>query len=113
MGATRFQLNENPVDDRQRACKRMTDKYAGFMGVKGICEGRNRLLLSFYESYSEYCEALRFLEANPIISVGNIDTFLVDLNNEELYRVLSMAPVADYLLARLKREKQKQKEQTE
>jgi DNA-binding Lrp family transcriptional regulator len=114
MGSTRFQMNETPVDDSQRACKGMTDKYAGFMGVQGVCEGRNRLLVSFYENYSEYCEALKFLKANPVVNVDNVDTFMVDLRNKALYRVLSMAPIANYLLERLEREKkQKRKEKTE
>jgi len=112
MGSTRFQMNETPVDDSQRACMGMMDKFAGFVGVQGDCAGKNRLLLSFYASFSEYCEALRLLKANPIVNVDNVDTFMVDLSNKTRYKILSMIPVANYLLERLAREEQRRKEKT-
>jgi len=101
MGATRFELSEEPFKDRAKARGTMVDTYPALMAVEGIGKGSNRLFVGFYKDYSEYAKAMEFLRTIPIISANNIDTFMVDLSNEKNYRILSMSSIATNLLNRL------------
>jgi Lrp/AsnC family leucine-responsive transcriptional regulator len=102
MGFTRFHLHEKPYADRARVREKLIQEFASVAAVEGVGEGANRMLVSLYESYSEYSKVRNILRAVPIIDVDQIDSFLADLNGKKSYRYLSMSAVANHLLQRLK-----------
>ena len=102
MGFTQFELYEKPYTDRARARETLIEAFASLAAVEGISESANRMLMSLYESYSEYSKVRNILRAVPIINVDKINSFFVDLNDKRSYRYLSMSAVANRLLQRLK-----------
>ncbi len=76
---------------------------AFLMAVNGLSRDKNRLFIVFYESYSDYVNAMKTVRQLPFVNVDTVDSFLADLNDETNYRVLSMSAVANHLLQRLKK----------
>jgi hypothetical protein len=66
--------------------------------MKGIGLGRNMVVLSFYKSYSAYIEAMQIAKQIPHADVDSFDTFTMDLNDKNNYRVLTMSQVARHIL---------------
>lgn len=104
MGFTRFELYEKPYADRAKVREELIEEFASLAAVEGIGETANRMLVSLYESYSEYSKMRNTLRAVPIVNVDQMDSFLVDLSGKKSYRFLSMSAVANRLLQRLKDE---------
>jgi len=83
--------------------------HAALLAVNGLGMKKNRLFISFYEKYSDYSEAMSLAKRIPLINTKNIDSFLVDLNDETNYRMLSMSAIANHILQRLERKGQRTK----
>jgi hypothetical protein len=78
--------------------------HPGLIGVNGISRDKNRLFISFYDSYSDYFREARFIRQMPHVNVNGIESFLVDLTEETVgVGVLSLSDIADSLLHRLKK----------
>jgi DNA-binding Lrp family transcriptional regulator len=76
---------------------------AFLMAVNGLSKDKNRLFMVFYENYSDYVNVMKTVKQIPFVNVDTMDSFLVDLNDETNYRVLSMSAIANHLLQRLKK----------
>jgi hypothetical protein len=68
------------------------------MAVSGIDHNKNRLFISFYENYSAFAEAMRLTRQLPFADVESMESFLVNLDDETNYRLLSMSAIAQHLL---------------
>ena len=107
MGATLLGLSEPFTEERnnevrQTVIKIEEDKpHASLLAVNCLGDGKNRLFITFYENYGDYVEAMRLTRQIPLVNVETIQSFLVDLNDETNYRVLSMSAIAKHLQARL------------
>lgn len=68
--------------------------FASLMAVNGIGLGKGRMFITLYRDYSRYAEAMQLTRSLPQANAGEIESFLVDLNDESNYRLLSLEQVA-------------------
>lgn len=72
--------------------------YASFMAVDGEGLKKERMFISLYRTYSDFNRAMGLAKQLPFVNVESLESFLVDLENKNNYRVLSMATVANNIL---------------
>jgi len=68
--------------------------FASLMAVNGIGFGKSRLFITLYRSYARYSEGMELTQSLPNINAEGIESFLVDLNDERNYRLLTLGQVA-------------------
>ena len=80
------------------------NKYAvkmGFdtvMAVRGMGFGYDAAIISFHENYSAFLERIREVKQFPGIDVEDVESFIVDLTDKELYRQLTFSTLANHML---------------
>ena len=101
-----FAQTLNPQTDgssleSRKAVAETEDKqhFANLMGVKGIGLGKYTVFLTFYRSYSAYTEAMQIAKQIPHLDLDSFESFMVDLNDKNNYRVLTMAQIARHVLS--------------
>jgi DNA-binding Lrp family transcriptional regulator len=109
MGATLLDL-QSPLGKEQfpevqkvSAKIEASEPYAALIAVNGLSKDKNRLFIALYKNYSDYVNAMRLVRQVPLVNIDNIESLLVDLNDETNYRVLSLSALAHHLLESLKR----------
>jgi len=111
MAATSLELSGPLSEEKFREIRKVTTKVekdnpnAALLAVNGLSKDKNRLFITFYENYSDYTDAMRLARQIPLVNIGSVESFLVDLNDETNYRVLSMSAIAKHLLQRLQTKK--------
>jgi DNA-binding Lrp family transcriptional regulator len=98
MGVT-FIGEEETKEERAELRKAVTEleeknPYASLMAVNGIGLGKSIMFITFYRSYARYSEAIRLTKSLPHVNTGKLESFLVDLNDESNYRLLTLEQVA-------------------
>jgi len=80
------------------------NKYAAKMGfdtvmaVRGMGFGYDAAIISFHENYSAFLERIREIKQFPGIDVEDVESFIVDLTDKELYRQLTFSTLANHML---------------
>lgn len=72
---------------------------ANLLVVNGIGLDKGRVALNLYRDYQSYTEGIRIIKSLPHIDADKIESFLVDLNDEDNFRMLSMAAAARHVQA--------------
>lgn len=109
MGITSLEVSQPVTEERFKEIRKVTleisekDPHAALMAVNGLSKGKNRVFISFYEDYSDYVDTMKTAKQMPYVNVDNVESFLVDLNDETNYRLLSISAIAKSLQARLKK----------
>ncbi len=109
MGITLISRSEPKSQEKLAEIRKATTElekispHASLVAVSGVGLRKDTLFVTFYKSYSAYLEAMQLVKGIPNIDVQSLESFLVDLNDESHYRILSMSPTAHHLL--LKKEK--------
>jgi DNA-binding Lrp family transcriptional regulator len=80
--------------------------YASLTAVNGIGLGKGRMFITLYRNYARYAEAMRLTKSLPYVDAERIESFLVDLNDEDNYRILTLKQVARNLESSKKSAKQ-------
>jgi len=110
MGATLLGQRETS-EDTLKEIRKITAKieesnpHAALLAVNGLGDDKNRLFITFYETYADYVDAIRLTRQIPLVDIERIQTLLVDLSDESNYRVLSMSAIANHLQKRLETKK--------
>ena len=73
--------------------------HAAMVVVNGIGLNKGRMIILFCKDYSDYYEQLLEIKNLPHIDSGDVDSFIVDLNDYRNFRNLSMIQVAKVLEA--------------
>ena len=68
--------------------------HAAMVVVNGIGLNKGRMIILFCKDYSDYHEQMKTIKNLPHINSGEVDSFLVDLNDYRNFRNLSMKEVA-------------------
>jgi hypothetical protein len=68
--------------------------FASLMAVYGMGCGKDVMFITLYRNYTRYAEAMRLTKSLPNVGAKEIESFLVDLNDENNYRLLTMKQVA-------------------
>jgi DNA-binding Lrp family transcriptional regulator len=110
MGFTLISMKETLGKEQLEEVKKKTldlekkNPHASLMALSGMGLGKNRLFVTFYEDYSAYSRAMNIVKEIPFADVDRIDSFLVDLKDENTYRLLSLSATAKHTLTLKKRE---------
>lgn len=65
---------------------------------RGIGLGRDAVMVCLYKDYASYAEHRNIIREFPFLVSSDVDSFLIDLNDEVHYRYLTFASVAKDLL---------------
>lgn len=65
---------------------------------RGIGLSRDAVMICLYKDYASYAEHRKIIRGFPYINTADVDSFLIDLNDEVHYRYLSFMSVAKDLL---------------
>ncbi|HVP16757.1 MAG TPA: Lrp/AsnC family transcriptional regulator [candidate division Zixibacteria bacterium] len=68
--------------------------HAAIVVVNGIGLNKGRMIILFCKDYSDYYEQLTEIKNLPHIDSGDVDSFIIDLNDYRNFRNLSMIEVA-------------------
>jgi DNA-binding Lrp family transcriptional regulator len=72
---------------------------ANLIVVNGIGLQKGRVAVNLFRDYSSYAEGMNIIKSLPHIDADRIESFLVDLNDEDNFRMLSMAAAARHFQA--------------
>ena len=65
---------------------------------RGIGLSRDAVMICLYKDYASYAEHKKVIREFPFINTSDVDSFLIDLNDEVHYRYLTFTSVAKDLL---------------
>jgi DNA-binding Lrp family transcriptional regulator len=68
--------------------------FASLMAVNGMGFGKGRMFITLYRSYGGYTEAMQLTKSLPHVDAEGVESFLIDLNDESNYRLLTLQQVA-------------------
>ena len=110
MGITAIRIREHEYEKGFDEIRRITtdieksNPYAALMAVNVMDTGKNRLFITLYEDYLSFSNAMRTTKSLPFADTDSLESFLVDLNDETNYRILSMSKAAQHLLRKRQRD---------
>jgi hypothetical protein len=90
------EINKEEMAELEKAVADLERKtpYASLMAVNGMGYGKSKMFITFYRNYARFVEAMQMTRNLPHVSAKGIESFLVDLNDENNYRVLTLEQVA-------------------
>ena len=100
-----FGKQENMTEEKRLALRKAAteleknDPVATMMVVNGIGLNKGRMIIIYFKDYSSYSRTLKLIKNLPNIDPGEIESFLVDLNDYRNFRTFSMKEVARHLEA--------------
>ncbi|HVP26350.1 MAG TPA: winged helix-turn-helix transcriptional regulator [Candidatus Bathyarchaeia archaeon] len=104
MGITLMNVDEDSPEHLAQAREkgaRMFEKetvHANLMAVSGSEAYKNRAFITFYKTYADYAKAMDLVKQIPFSEATNVDSFLVDLNGQSHYRLLTLSEIARHIL---------------
>jgi DNA-binding Lrp family transcriptional regulator len=92
-------LKKNEEVEMRKAVAELEKKqpHASLMAVNGSGIEKDRMFITFYKDYTAYADAMRLTKNLPYVYVGSLESFLVDLNDEDNYRLLTLEQVARHI----------------
>ncbi len=88
------------VEWARKAARERLDKtpFVILMLERGIGLGREAVMVSLYKDYTSYAEHRNIIRELPFLVPSEVDSFVIDLNDEFHYRYLTFRSVAKDLL---------------
>lgn len=74
------------------------------IGLSGIGSNANRVAIALHEDYSAYTRFHHKLEQHPLVSINEINSFLIDLTEKNQFLPPTLSAVADYMKHRIDKE---------
>lgn len=92
---------EKESQELRKAAVELENKtpFASLIVVNGIGLGKGRMLINLYKNYTSYKEGMEVIRSLPHVDADQLDSFLVDLNDERNFRILSLSQVARHIQA--------------
>ena len=109
MGITSLEVSQPVTEEKFKEIRKVTleisekDPHPALMAVNGLSQKKNRVFISFYKDYADYMDTMKTAKQMPYVNANNVESFLVDLNDETNYRLLSVSAIARSLRARLEK----------
>jgi hypothetical protein len=90
--------NKEKSEELRRAVAELERKtpQASLTVVDGAGLGKGRMLILLHKDYTSYAKELERIRSLPHVEAEGLDSFLVDLNNERNFRILSMEQIAGH-----------------
>jgi DNA-binding Lrp family transcriptional regulator len=94
------QQNSGTPPESQKAVAEEERKhpYASLMAMRGIGLERDAMFITFFRNYADFAKMLVAAKQIPHVHIDNVSSFLVDLNEKNNYRILTMAQIARHIL---------------
>jgi DNA-binding Lrp family transcriptional regulator len=73
--------------------------FASLIVVNGIGMGKGRMLINLYKDYSSYTKGMDVIRSLPYVEADRLEGFLVDLNDDRNFRILTLEQVARHIQA--------------
>ena len=100
LGKQEIMREEERQELREAAVKlEMKTPYASLIVVNGIGLEKGRMLINLYKDYAGYAEGMNVIKHLPHVDADKAESFLVDLNDERNFRILSLREVARHIEA--------------
>jgi len=71
--------------------------FASLIVVNGIGLQKGRMLINLYKDYADYIEGLKAIRSLPHVEADELESFLVSLDDERNYRILTLGEAARHL----------------
>lgn len=103
MGVSFIKTGETAKENEEVALRKAVAElekkkpHASLMAVNGSGIGKDRMFITLYKDYGAYAEALRLMRELPYVYAKDVESFLVDLNDEDNYRLLTLGQVARHI----------------
>lgn len=68
------------------------------MGLNGMGLGSSRVLVTLHKDYSSYVKLVSLIKSVPNMDPSNVESFIINLIDEQHYQPLTLSSIADYLL---------------
>jgi DNA-binding Lrp family transcriptional regulator len=94
-------MDKRKSEELRKAVAEMENKtpIATLTVADGIGLAKGRVIVILFKDYSSYVEKLDIIRNLPNVEAENMESFLVDLNDERNFRILSMKQVAHHFEA--------------
>jgi DNA-binding Lrp family transcriptional regulator len=89
-------VNEEDSMELRKSVEELERKrpFALLMAVYGMGFGKDLMFITLYRNYTRYVEAMQLTRSLPHVGAKEVESFLVDLNDENNYRLLTMKQLA-------------------
>jgi DNA-binding Lrp family transcriptional regulator len=77
------------------------------MGVTGMGIGSDRVTIWLSEDYSAYTDSVRMIKQHPMVDVENVNSFIINLGDENQFMPFTFSNLARYLDRKQKSQKSK------
>jgi DNA-binding Lrp family transcriptional regulator len=67
------------------------------MAMNGLGLEHNRVFISFHKSYSSFVTAMNEVKTFPYVDSSHVESFLINLKDEEHFQPLTLSVIAKYL----------------
>jgi DNA-binding Lrp family transcriptional regulator len=108
MGITSIRITDVPSKEEFEKIRKTTTELekgapdAALIAVNTEGGNKNRLFITFYKDYANYSQAMKLTKKLPFADVNSLDSYLVSLEDETNYRILSMSAIAQHLMKQSK-----------
>jgi DNA-binding Lrp family transcriptional regulator len=89
-------MNKEESAELRSAVTEVEEKnpYASLIAVNGIGLKKGRMFITLYRNYGRYSDAMQLTRSLPHVDAEGLESFLVDLNDESNYRLLTLRQIA-------------------
>jgi DNA-binding Lrp family transcriptional regulator len=104
MGFTFVKMKENLSSKEQEEFRKFVSKFekehphAELIGVSGSGLNKDYAFVSFFKNYSAYWEIQKISKEVPYSDINASESFLVNLKDKNLRRLLTMSAIANHIL---------------
>ncbi len=104
MGFTFVKMKENLSSGEQKEIEEFVNRFAKehphaeLIAVQGMGLHKDYVFVTFFKDFADYWETQRLAREVPYSDVNLFESFLVDLEDRNLEKVLSMSAIAKHIL---------------
>ena len=105
MSFTFVKMKESLSAGEQKEIQEFTSRFAKehphaeLIAVQGMGLNKDYAFVTFFKDFSDYWETQRFAREVPYSDVNSFESFLVDLKDPKLTKILSISAIAKNILA--------------
>jgi DNA-binding Lrp family transcriptional regulator len=98
LGLKEGQRKEGEIGLRKAASElEQENPFASILAVNGMGINKDRLFITLYRDFADYSRTMQLTKQLPWVNVDSMETFLVNLQDENHYRILTMAQLARHI----------------
>jgi DNA-binding Lrp family transcriptional regulator len=105
MGVTFFSLAEPLGKEGEKELRKTAvevekqNTFGSLIIVRGLGMQKDRMFITLYKDYTDYNRTIQLTKQLANVNIESMESFLVDLNDENNYRILTMAQIARHILS--------------